>query len=77
MWLGQRGQALEERVETLSGPRAKETKEIHARIGAFGTARATTDLACNDQRAHTARRVLPLHRLLTLLEQVFTSLQKI
>ena len=52
--MGQHGQALEERIETLSGPGAKETKEVHARVGAFGTARAPTDLARNDERAYTA-----------------------
>ena len=52
--MGQLSQALEERVETLSDPGAKEAKEIHARVRAFGAVRAATDLACDDQRAHPA-----------------------
>jgi hypothetical protein len=48
------GQALEEGVETLSGPGAKEAQEIHARVRACRAARAATELACNDQRAHRA-----------------------
>jgi hypothetical protein len=54
--LGQLSEALEERFETLNGPRAIGTKEIHARVGTFGAARASTDLACDNQRAHAALR---------------------
>ena len=54
--LGKQGQTLQERIESLSRPRAEATKEGHARLGAGGAARAATDLACNDQRAHPALR---------------------
>jgi hypothetical protein len=52
--LGQLSQALEEGIEALSGPGAKEAKESRARVRAFRAARAAADLACDDQRAHTA-----------------------
>jgi hypothetical protein len=42
------------RIETLSHPGAKEAGESHTGVRALGTASATTDFACNDQRANTA-----------------------
>ena len=56
MLLGKQGQTVQERVEPLSCPSAEATEEGHARLGAGGAARAATDFARNDQRAHTALR---------------------
>ncbi len=45
---------MEERIETLSRPGAKETEERHPRLGAVRAARAATDLARDDQRTNGA-----------------------
>ncbi len=45
---------MEDRIEPLSDPGAKEAKKSHTGVTAFGTARATNDLACNDQWVHAA-----------------------
>ncbi len=56
MLLGKQSQTLQEGIEPLRSPGAEATEEGHARLGAGGTARATTDFARNDQRAYTALR---------------------
>jgi hypothetical protein len=45
---------LQERIESLSGPGAKETKEAHAGVTARWTPCSPTDLARNDEWAHAA-----------------------
>jgi hypothetical protein len=52
--LGKQSQTVQERVEPLSRPSAEATEEGHAGLGAGGAARAATDFARNDQRAHAA-----------------------
>lgn len=41
-------------MKVLSHPGAKETGESHARLGALGTAGASTDFASNHQGANAA-----------------------
>src|SRR5947209_7806380 len=50
----QQGQTLEERIEMLRHPGAKQTGQTHTGVTAFGTARAPTDLASDNQRTNTA-----------------------
>ncbi len=45
-----------ERIQVLCHPGAKETGESHPGLGAFRTAGSPTDLAGNDEWAHTALR---------------------
>lgn len=47
---------MEERIESLSRPGAKETEERYTRLGAVRATCAATDFARDDQRAHTAFR---------------------
>ena len=55
-FLGEDGEAFQERIESLSSPGAKETEEAHAGLTALWTPRPPTDLARNDQRAYTTFR---------------------
>ncbi len=52
--MGENGKALQERIESLSGPGTKETEEAHAGITTLWTTCSPTDLARNDEWAHTA-----------------------
>ncbi len=52
--MGEGCKRVEEGIESPSSPGAKEAKEAHAGGTAFGAACAATDLARNNQRAHTA-----------------------
>jgi len=45
---------LVERIQVLCHPGTKETGESHTGLGALKTAGSPTDLASNDERAHTA-----------------------
>ena len=45
---------MQERIESLSHPGAKETEKAHAGMGARWTARSPADLARNDHQAPPA-----------------------
>jgi len=64
IFVGKVSQALEERIEALSGPGTKEAEERHARPGTVGAARAATDLASDHLAA--ARHTDPSQRTRTL-----------
>jgi hypothetical protein len=53
---GRGNKALVEKIEVLCQPGAKETGESHTGLGAFRTASSSTDLAGNDEWAHTEYR---------------------
>ena len=50
------------KIQVLCHPGAKEIGESHPGLGAFRTAGTLTDLAGNDERAHTALRQIVVGR---------------
>lgn len=52
--MGEDSETMQERIESLSHPGAKETEKAHAGMGARLTDRFPADLARNDQQAPPA-----------------------